>query len=145
MESGEPDVADNVKEEIDKAKKKRKYTKREDIQYLRKLSDKFQYSKILAHFRDDRGWSWPEAAILSEIDVVMIETKKPCYSGQDHYAQVGRVGHGGARNILSKFTTNGIIKELGYHPGKPTKDRIVSPEYSSNPELSRQIINQFRK
>src|SRR5271154_509161 len=99
----------------------------------------------LAPFRDNRRWSWSEAAILSEIDVIMIESGEPCFAGHDHYAQVGRVSHGSARNILSKFMAHKILIELGYHSGLPTKDRVVSPEYSSNPELSRQIISKYRK
>jgi hypothetical protein len=141
----EPTAADAVESAVGAAKKKRKYTKREDIQYLKPFSDKFKYGKILDHFRDNLTWSWPEIAILSEMDVVMIDSEGACYAGHDHYAKIGRVSHGTARNILSKLMAQGAITELGYHAGLSTKNRVVSPKFSSDPELSKRIIQKYRR
>jgi hypothetical protein len=107
------------------------------------LPDEVEYIRIYSHHHRNREFSWIDIAILSELDFFMQETKKACFAGMKHLAAVGRVVRGTAHNRVARLEDDGVVIDLGYY-GK-SKRRIVAPQYSAFPDLSRHILDQYEK
>jgi hypothetical protein len=98
-------------------------------------------------------YSWSEAMILSEITYLMQrkEGKNPCYASIEHLASIGGIVYGTARNTLTRLEAAGVIINLGYHTehvnGKAinTRERIIAPEHSVFPEISRRHLAHLRR
>jgi hypothetical protein len=105
------------------------------------LPDEVEYIRIYSHHHRNREFSWIDIAILSELDFFMQDTKKACFAGMKHLAAVGRVVRGTAHNHVTSLERDGVVIDLGYY-GK-SKRRIVAPQYSAFPEISRRILNEY--
>jgi hypothetical protein len=106
------------------------------------LKGRIKYLPILAHHHRNFAYSWSEVAILSEIDFWMNDRKAPCFASIRHLAAVGRLRLGTAKNTLKRLEANGVLVTMGYHGA--TKNRVVAPEHSNDPALSKRLIDEFR-
>jgi hypothetical protein len=108
------------------------------------LPDRVDYIPIYNHHHGNLRYSWSEVVILSEIDFMMQRADAACHCSAQHFSSAARIGVGAARNILTKLENKGIILTMGYHDNgrnkDRTKDRIVKPEYSRYPAVSKRIL-----
>jgi hypothetical protein len=106
------------------------------------LARNIQYLNIRAKHHREVEFSWPEVAILSEIDFWMEKSKQPCHSSIVQLTAVGRLKtRQSCKNTLRKLTKAGVIIALGYHG--TARERIVSPAYSDYPLTSKGILANY--
>src|ERR1700678_1066545 len=149
-------INDNCcQEEVNLPKRKPEWKKlRRDKQRPRPVKKDLAYLHIYMGFHPSHGeYSWSEAVILSEITYLMQRKggANPCYASVAHLASIGGVCLGTAKNILKRRGAAGVIVTLGYHTkvdnGKviKTRERVIAPEHSAFPDISRRLIKASRE
>ena len=94
-----------------------------------------------AIFLDER-LSPAEKMLLAEIDSLTTDDHG-CYANNAHFAKRLGVAESRANHVLARLTREGYIVPVGYD-GRVTQ-RVVAPEYSSNPVTSRRLIERHRR
>ena len=107
------------------------------------LRKKVDYLTIYSHHHRNLDYNWTEVAILSEIDFWMQKEGGPCFASMRHLASVGRVGRQTAHNYATQMKDEGKLIVLGYR-GR-TKARIVAPEHSAFPKVSKRILDEWKR
>jgi hypothetical protein len=85
--------------------------------------------------------SWIEKALITEIDS-LVRDEAPCYTSNDHLAKRIGVSVSRMNDMLARLQKAGFLIRIQYD-GRTTH-RVVSSEYSSNPETAKRWISQRR-
>jgi hypothetical protein len=85
--------------------------------------------------------SWIEKALIAEIDS-LVRDEAPCYASNDHLAKRIGVSVSRMNDMLARLQKAGFLIRIQYD-GRTTL-RVVSSEYSSNPETAKRWISQRR-
>src|ERR1700730_3633254 len=83
--------------------------------------------------------SWIEKALIAEIDS-LVRDEAPCYASNDHLAKRIGVSVSRTNDMLARLQKAGFLIRVQYD-GRTTH-RVVSSEYSSNPETAKRWISQ---
>jgi hypothetical protein len=102
----------------------------------RAVSDKYSGTFVSKAICIHPDLSSTEKLVAGEVDGLTTE-EGPCRASNAKFSMFGLSEHG-ADNILTKLTSKGIVVRLGFH--RVYVERVVAPEYSRNPELSRRWI-----
>lgn len=94
-----------------------------------------------AIFLDER-LSPAEKMLLAEIDSLTTDDHG-CYANNAHFAKRLGVAESRANHVVARLTREGYIVRVCYD-GRVTQ-RVVAPEYSSNPATSRRLIERHRR
>ena len=80
--------------------------------------------------------------LLAEIDSLSTD-EHGCYASNAHFAKRLRVTESRANHVVARLTREGYIVRV-CNDGRLTQ-RVVAPQYSSNPATSRRLIEQNRR
>jgi hypothetical protein len=83
--------------------------------------------------------SWIEKALIVEIDS-LVRDEAPCYASNEHLAKRIGVSVSRTNDMLARLQKAGFLIRVQYD-GR-TRHRVVSAEYSSNPETAKRWISQ---
>src|SRR5215469_7759570 len=87
----------------------------------------------------DEGLSPAEKMLLAEIDSLTTEDHG-CYASNAHFGKRLGLADSRANHVLARLTRDGYVVRVCYD-GRTTQ-RVVAPEYSSNPATSRRLIQR---
>jgi len=101
---------------------------------------KFKGVWICAELFDHPGLSYADKFLIAEIDS-LTDKDKPCWASNEFLAKRLKVAPKYINNMLARLTADGFLHRLAFD-GRSTL-RCVSPEISSNPSASRQLIKKY--
>jgi len=101
---------------------------------------KFKGVWICAELFDHPGLSYADKFLIAEIDS-LTDKDKPCWASNEFLAKRLKVAPKYMNNMLARLTADGFLHRLAFD-GRSTL-RCVSPEISSNPSASRQLIKKY--
>ena len=101
---------------------------------------KFKGVWICATLFDHQGLSYADKFLIAEIDS-LTDKDKACWASNEFLAKRLKVAPKYMKNMLARLTADGFLHRLAFD-GRSTL-RCVSPEISSNPSASRQLIKKY--
>jgi hypothetical protein len=101
---------------------------------------KFKGVWICAELFDHPGLSYADKFLIAEIDS-LTDKDKACWASNEFLAKRLKVAPKYMNNMLARLTADGFLHRLAFD-GRSTL-RCVSPEISSNPSASRQLIKKY--
>jgi hypothetical protein len=101
---------------------------------------KFKGVWICATLFDHPGLSYADKFLIAEIDS-LTDKDKACWASNEFLAKRLKVAPKYMNNMLARLTADGFLHRLAFD-GRSTL-RCVSPEISSNPSASRQLIKKY--
>jgi hypothetical protein len=108
-----------------------------------RMSDRaFKGVWICAAIWTRQDLSWVEKALLAEIDS-LVSDETPCYASNEHLARRVNVSVSRVNDMLAHLQKMGFLFRVQYD-GRITQ-RVVSPDYSSNPETAKRWSNGIGK